>query len=127
MMKNKQTFSIRETAEILVPDRLGRTSYFVALLTILLMFAIITALFNRLPTVLPLYFTLPWGEARLANKILLYILPIILILFFALNFGLGRLSAKLSPLLPRSLAVATAIIGGMMMISLVGIIQSLIL
>lgn len=127
MTKNKQTFSIRETAEILVPDKFGRTSYVSALLLIIVMISLISLLFGKMPPSVPLYFTLPWGEARLAPKAMLYILPSIAMAFLAFNLGLGRLASKLSPLLPRVLAVSTAIITGMMLISLFGIIQSLVL
>ena len=127
MIKNKQKFSIRETAEILVPDSLGRSSYLLALLIIVVMLMLISALLTKLPTVVPLYFTLPWGESRLTSKLMLYLLPLSSFLFLILNLGLGRLSVKLSPLLPRILAVATTVVASMMMISLLGIIQSLIL
>lgn len=127
MIKNKQTFSIRETAEILVPDKLGRTSYFVSFALIIVMLGMITILLRRLPFVVPLYFTLPWGEARLAPRLMLYVLPIIAISCFIINLGLGRIAMKLSPLLPRVLAVASAIVSGMMTIALIGIVQSLIL
>lgn len=127
MIKNKQTFSIRETAEILVPDSLGRTSYMLAILIIIIMLMIISALLIKLPPIVPLYFTLPWGEARLTSKLMLYILPLASLLFLVINLGLGRISMKLSPLLPRVLAVSTTVVAGMMMISLLGIVQSLIL
>ncbi len=127
MIKNKQKFSIRETAEILVPDSLGRSSYLLAILIIVVMLMLISGLLVKLPTVVPLYFTLPWGESRLTSKLMLYLLPLSSFLFLILNLGLGRLSVKLSPLLPRILAVATTVVASMMMISLLGIIQSLIL
>jgi hypothetical protein len=127
MTKNKQTFSIRETAETLVPDSLGRSSYLLALLLIVLMLMMITALLTKLPPSIPLYFTLPWGETRLAPKFMLYILPGASFLFLCINLGLGRISMKLSPFLPRILAVSTTVIVSMMVISLLGIVQSLIL
>lgn len=127
MTKNKQTFSIRETAETLVPDKLGRTSYLIALMLIVVMLGLITVLLAKIPPSVPLYFTLPWGEARLAPKGMLYILPAISLIFMIFNLGLGRISLKLSLLLPRVLAVASAVISGMLLISLLGIIQSLIL
>lgn len=127
MTKNKQTFSIRETAEILVPDKFGRTSYISALLLIIIMIVAISLLFGKMPPSVPLYFTLPWGETRLAPKIMLYLLPGISMVFLSFNLGLGRLAAKLSPLLPRVLAVSTAIVTSMMVISLLGIVQSLVL
>lgn len=127
MTKNKQTFSIRETAETLVPDKLGRTSYLIALLLFFLMVGIITLLFARIPPTVPMFFTMPWGEARLAPKSMLYILPGVSLLFLIFNLVLGRISLKLSLLLPRVLAVATMVISAMLLISLLGIIQSLIL
>lgn len=127
MIKNTKTFSIRETAEILVPDKLGRTSYLIAILLIITMFSVITLLITKIPTVVPIYFTLPWGEARLAPKYMLYILPAITVIFLVFNLGLGRLSRNISPLLPLILAVATAVVSGMMIFSLLGILQSLIL
>jgi len=127
MTKNKQTFSIRETAEILVPDKFGRTSYLIALSVCIVMILIIVALYQRVPINVPMFFTLPWGEARLAPRIVLYLLPLTAILCLVLNLFLGRVSAKLSPLLPQVLSVSTAIISAMMLVSLLGIIQSLIL
>jgi hypothetical protein len=127
MIKNKQTFSIRETAEILVPDKFGRTSYLIALSLVVLMIGLITLLLKRLPNVVPLYFTKPWGEGRLTERIMLYLLPTTSMLFLFINLILGRLSAKLSALLPRVLAVSTAVIAFMMMIALLGIVQSLVL
>jgi hypothetical protein len=127
MTKNKQTFSIRETAEILVPDKLGRTSYLIALLICFTMIVIIAALYSRIPSVVPLYFTLPWGEMRLTPKISLYALPVITFLCFVFNLALGRVSTKLSLLLAQVLSVSAAIVASMMLIALLGIIQSLIL
>lgn len=127
MIKIKKTFSISETAETLVPDKLGRTGYFIALIMILVMLAMITMLLGNLPAVVPLFFTLPWGESRLAPKIMLYMLPLIAILFLAINLTLGRMSLKLSSLLPTVMAVSTAVVTFILLVSLLGIVQSLIL
>lgn len=127
MTKNQQIFNIRETVEILVPDGLGRTSYIISFALIISMSLAITILFGKLPIVVPLYFTLPWGESRLAPKIMLFLLPMTNLLFMTINLILGRMATKLSPLLPRVLAVSTAIISAMIVISLIGIVQSLIL
>ncbi len=127
MTKNTKTFNIRETAETLVPDRLGRTSYLIALIIIAVMIAIIAFLYNRLPRSIPLYYTLPWGESRIAPRIMIYLLPAIAMGFFVVNLVLGLIESKLSPLLPRVLAVATAVLGGMCLMSLLFIIQSITL
>lgn len=127
MTKNKQTFNISQTAEILVPDKLGRTSYLIAICQILLMIVIIGLVYTYLPNRMPIFFTLPWGEARLGPKILMFLLPLLPIIFIVFNLGLGRISDKLSPLLPRVLAVSSAVVAFMMFIALFGILQSIIL
>lgn len=127
MTKNRLTFNIREEAEKLVPDRTERTSYAFSLLVCFVMIGIITLLLIRLPSVVPLYFTLPWGEGRLAPKLMLYIIPITLLLCLFLNFSLGRVANKISPLLPRVMAISTTLIAMMLAVALFGIVQSLVL
>lgn len=127
MMKTKQIFSISATAEDLVPDKFGRMNYFIAILIALLMSALITILLSRLPTVVPLFFSLPWGEARLAPKLFLFTLPAIIFLLIIINLIFGRIAQKLSPLLPKVLAVATTVVAIMLLVALLGIIQSLVL
>lgn len=127
MNKNKLTFSITNTAEILVPDKLGRTSYLISLGLIVVMIAIIGGVYSRLPQAIPLYFSLPWGEMRLAPKIMFITLPGVALILSMLNLLLGRLSAKLSPILPRVLAVSSAVVACMIFLATLGIIQSLIL
>lgn len=127
MNKIKQTFSITDTAEILVPDKLGRTSYLVSLGMVVLMVVIIGGVYARLPQTIPLYFSLPWGESRLASKMMFLTLPGISLLLSMINLLLGRLSTKLSPILPRVLAVASTVVAIMFFLATLGIIQSLIL
>lgn len=127
MIKDKQTFNIKETAQQLVPDQLGRSSYLMAIGMMLIMLATIGAVYIKLPPTIPLFFSLPWGEARLSSKLSLLILPIISFAVVMINILLGRIASKLSPLLPRVLAVSSAVVVGMLLIALFGIIQSLIL
>ena len=127
MTRIKQTFSISETAQTLVPDKLGRMSYVWTLVIILLLGAVITALFGKMPPVVPLYYSLPWGEARLVPKVFLYAIPLIVLVFAVINIVISRIAAKISSLLPRVLAVACMVVAGMMLVAVAGIIQSLIL
>lgn len=127
MTKNKQTFSITATAQILVPDKLGRASYLISLIFVVLMIALIGAVYSRLPYNIPLYFSLPWGDGRLAPKIMLVTLPLLALILSLLNLLLGRVFTKLAQLLPRVLAVTSAVVAGMFFLSVLGIIQSLIL
>jgi len=121
------TFNIKETAETLVPDKLGRVSYELSLGGIGVMAGMIIIGMSKLPAVVPLYFTLPWGEARLASKNMLYLLPTIGLIAGMINLSLGRITATISPLLPKVLAIGTAVITLMLMLALGGIFQSLIL
>lgn len=127
MSKNTKTFNIRETAETLVPDKLGRTSYLIGLIITMVMVAVIAFLYNRLPRSIPLYYSLPWGESRVAPRIMIYLLPLMAMAFFVLNLVLGLIESKLSPLLPRVLAVATAVMALMCLMALLFIIQSITL
>jgi hypothetical protein len=124
-MKNRQTFSIRETAETFVPDSLGRTSYLISVVLILLMSLVITLLLKSLPVVVPLYYTQPWGEARLASRVTLYMLPGLALVFAIINLLLGRALRPVSTILSKVSAVSTAVITIMMGMALIGIIQSL--
>jgi hypothetical protein len=126
-MKNKLTFNIREVGETLVPDRTERSSYLLALLIACVMFLLITLLWGKLPPLVPIYLSLPWGEGRLASRVMFYLLPIITLAVMVVNVGLGRLLGKLSMLLPRVLSAGAVMIAVMMMIALLGIIQSLLL
>ncbi len=122
----KLTFNIRETAEILVPDQLGRVSYGISLLLVGSMAGLITATLSKLPVVVPLYFTLPWGEARLASRTMLYLLPGLGLVIMGVNLSLGKVTARLSPLLPKTLSVGTLVITLMLLLSTLGIWQSLV-
>lgn len=125
MAKNKLTFNIKATAEILVPNKSERNSYLVALAIIGVMIGMISLVMPRLGGVVPLYFSLPWGEARLAPRVALYLLPILSLGVVVVNIGLGRLLRGLSPLLPRILASGALLLAIMMLVAGLGIVQSL--
>ncbi len=127
MIKQKQIFNISVTAEGLVPDKFERINYVIVLVLTLFMSVLTTFLLHKLPTVIPLLFTMPWGEARLVPRIFLYVLPIIVFCLCVVNLGLGKIVLKLSPLLPKILAVTTAVVTIMLLIAQLTIIQSLIL
>lgn len=52
-------------------------------------FLLIYLYYNILPTQVPLYYFLSWGEKQLAQKIILYIVPTISSIFFFLNLFLS--------------------------------------
>jgi len=83
-------------------------------------------LWRSLPRVVPLFFTKPWGEARLAEKPLLLLLPSLGFLIVVVNLILGRMSRNMTKLLAYTAAGATLLINLMLAIAIFGIIQSVL-
>lgn len=124
MSTNK--FIIKLDTGELVPKTAARLFYYGAFWLTVLQAAAISFLWNYIPRVVPLFFTEPWGEARIAPKVFLFILPALSFLSLALNLILGKASKEVSRLLSYSLAVSTLIVVIMFSISLAGILQSLL-
>lgn len=82
-----------------------RTSF----LFILLQVAVIIIFFSRLPPEIPLFFSLPWGEAQLAPPFFLLILPLISLAILLLNSLLATLTISANEFLASTLAFGSAI------------------
>jgi hypothetical protein len=126
-MKAVNTFSITKTAEELVPDTVSRTGYFVAVSITVVLGLLIAFVWSKLPQTVPVFFSEPWGEARLGAKQWLLLLPGLSLLVIVLNVILGKLGSSSSPVLPRMLGVTSAIVSLALLLSLLGIVQSLTL
>lgn len=124
-MKRVNTFSITKTAEELVPDFVSRTSYLIAFAITIVNLIIISILWKKIPNVVPLFFTEPWGEARLAGREWLYLIPAISFLVILVNVVIGKIGSSSSPLLPRMLGVTSAVVAATLLLSCLGIVQSL--
>ena len=127
MVSQKQTFNIGKTAEELVPDTGNRTVYFFAIVLSLSMAAGIALLWTRLPTAVPLFFTQPWGQERLAAEPLIFLLPAVAVATVVVNIFLSSISRSTSPLLPRMLAVSSLVVAVALCLGFLGIAQSLLL
>lgn len=57
----------------------------ISLTTIVLIFATTAALYNNLPSRLPLFYSLPWGQSQLVDKQQFFILPAVLLLTVLIN------------------------------------------
>lgn len=121
------TFNIKQTAELLVPDKIGRISYTVGLVLTILMIGVTVLLWAKIPARVPIYMSLPWGEIRLANKLLLLELPGLGILVMGINIAIAKVVGKLSQLLTRILSVGSGVVVVMLTLSLLGILQSILL
>jgi len=72
---------------------------------ILIQIALILYRFNEMPTLVPFYYSLPWGEARLASFTNLFLLPTFSICITIVNHMLAIVFQKSIPLLSRLLTV----------------------
>jgi hypothetical protein len=124
MAENK--FRIAIDPQILVPGAAVRKYYFLSLLLTAGMGAAIGILYNKLPLVVPLYLTEPWGEARLAPKIYLSLLPILSFSVMTVNLLVSRTVAPTHKAIVTALALGSLMVSMMMVLSLYGIAQALI-
>jgi hypothetical protein len=122
----QQRFTIRLDTKELVKDTLARTFYVISLVVILMMTGAIGLFWKVLPRVIPLYYSLPWGEARLAPKIQLFILPIVGLVVVVMNVVVGKILKLFPVLLARMLGVSALVIVILLLLSEVGILQSII-
>lgn len=71
-------------------DPLIKLTFRAGLFLILLQIVIILINFNNLPSVVPLFYSLPWGEKRLADSRFLFMLPSFSLLILFLNFIISK-------------------------------------
>lgn len=124
MTSNK--FIIKIDPAELVPKTGARIYYYAAFLIIILQGTVLAWIWKYIPKVVPLFFTEPWGEGRLAPKVYLAILPTLALLSIIVNLILGRKAKDESPLLSYTLAVASLVITIMFVIAMAGILQSIL-
>ncbi len=122
-----KTFDISRTANELVPEKSNRAGYIIAIVTALLIALLALALARKLPNVVPLWYTEPWGEGRLVPQLYLLLLPVSILLVTTLNIIIAKTLGAGRPLLTRMLAYGAAVFAGLIFLAFVGVIQSLLL
>ena len=85
----------------------------------------IILVWGKLPNVVPLWFAEPWGEARLANKLWLWLIPATGLGIVGVNVLLAKVTGKMALIIPRVLAVAAGVVSLTLLLGLYGVIQSL--
>jgi hypothetical protein len=76
---------------------------------ILFQFAVLFVKFNDLPPQIPLYYSEPWGETRLASVSYIFILPTLSIIIMLVNNLLAVFFLKSIQLLSRLLVIISLI------------------
>ncbi len=107
--------SIFSQSQVYIPIRI----FFVILLAI---FVLLGIKFRNLPPVVPLYYSLPWGDEQLVSSYYLFILPSSLILLFILNYLVSKFITSTEILLVQILMWATTFSAVLSFVSLVNII-----
>lgn len=79
--------------------------------------------FTNLPTKVPLYYSLPWGESQLASASALFILPSFSILLLLIDNLLATFFLKTIPLLSRTLVFISLVFSIFSFIALFQIIN----
>lgn len=122
----QQKFRISLDPQSLVPALSVRKYYLLSMGLTILMGALIALLYNKLPRVVPLLMTEPWGEARLAPKIYLTLLPLLSLGVAGVNLLVSRAVESQLKALVTSLAVGTMVVSIMLFVAFYGIVQSLL-
>ena len=124
-MSTEHKFRINISTEQFTPSSQTKKYYLISLVLIVLMVGVILFLLPYLPKQVPLFFTEPWGEARLSPKIYLLLLPGLATAFMIINLALAR-SVKDEAVLSKTVAAGNLLIAILLAVSLIGIIQSII-
>lgn len=118
-------FRINISTDQFTPSSYTRNYYYITMIITLVMAISVIALLPYLPKTVPLFYTQPWGEGRLAPKTYLLLLPAISVLFTIINLAIGR-SVKDEMVLSRTIAAGNLLMTILLSISLLGIVQSII-
>lgn len=118
-------FRIATIPAELIPERRERKYYMAALLVNLVIIGILASMYGSLPSKVPLFFSLPWGEARLASRVYILILPVLGIIFMLVNLAVMRITRG-EKVWTVALAAATLLVNVMLLTATLGILQSVI-
>jgi hypothetical protein len=81
---------------------------------------------DTLPSVVPLYYSLPWGEERLANTEYLLILPISILLVILVNGVIGLWTFGREVVLSRMVMLGTLLFAVLALITMIRIMWLII-
>ena len=93
----------KEAQERIVADKFSLSVFFLCVFSILGQIGLILSSLGKLPPMIPLYHSRPWGEKMLAATYTIWILPILAATFFVLNFFIAFFLVKDNPFLLKVL------------------------
>lgn len=114
------------TTEILLPDTFARKSFVWAFFITAGLALLVGISLSFMPSIVPLFYSLPWGESRLAENYFLFLLPAISALFLFVNLVIARAIRRESVLMVKTLALSTLLVSGMLLYTFLGIAVSIL-
>lgn len=93
-----------------------------SIIFILAKFILIALKFSGLPSQIPLFYSLPWGNNQLGNSSQILILPIISILILLTNLSVSWYLHDSQLILKRLLSITTLILSSLLLITTWGIL-----
>lgn len=91
------------TKRILTADKLTLLPIILSVLTTFLVSVALIYFYPKLPPLLPLFYSLPWGEDQLVPKQQFFLLPLLISLITILNFTLAFYLHQIHLILKRLL------------------------
>ena len=111
LMSNRTiTKRVKKNYNLLLQDSIVRNSIIVAFLSIIISVIYLFFMTGHLPSEVPLYYSLPWGQERLAQTLWLLLIPGISFIFFIINIIIVLFSYKTEPVLSRLFAVTVGFV-----------------
>ncbi|HEX7456222.1 MAG TPA: hypothetical protein VF303_02030 [Candidatus Nanoarchaeia archaeon] len=104
------------------PHLASLTSLVAGLFFVLLSAFLIWKNTNNFPLAVPLWFSKPWGEERLAEPILLWLLPLASLATIIINFSLSRIFREKERVLFLLLIWSIPVVSGLLFYTLLEII-----
>ncbi|HSX19164.1 MAG TPA: hypothetical protein VLE91_03435 [Candidatus Saccharimonadales bacterium] len=87
---------------------------------------LLLASFSKLPPVIPIFYSRPWGDKLLGSKFYLIALPILGVVSFFVNYILSNIFAKNDIFLARTVLIFTVVVNFIVMFGTVKIISLLV-
>lgn len=113
-----KTFEItRSIQNNLSGDKLFTISIFGSIFAILLQSSIILFAWSKLPPLIPLFYSLPWGERLLASREFIWLVPILFSFFVVFNFAVVFKWLKDDVFLRRVIFIANLVLAFMCLFS----------
>ncbi len=89
---------------LILSDNLIRISIYISLTLLISLSLLVLFLFSKLPPLIPLLNSRPWGESRLEPSSSILLIPLILIIVFMLNNFLSAVFYRRNSLISRILS-----------------------